>query len=366
MKYINLHENVNRKIKPVDSPALLYYIKTFQIGHLQEVVFSKELFLHKIRVGVIGVGHLGRFHTLNYAQIPELELVGVTDLDTEKAAHVAEEGRCEAFGEIDALLDSVDAVSVVVPTDHHFSVGKHVLEREIHCLIEKPITETVDQAQELIHLAEEKGVVLQVGHVERFNPAVRGLESMELKPRFIESHRLAPFNPRGTEVAVVLDLMIHDIDIILSLVKSPVQSVDASGVAVVSESVDIANARIRFENGCVANLTASRISQKKMRKMRLFQKDTYISVDFLQKFSGIYELTERKAGRDMVMGEIGVGDRKKQIVYLRPDVPEEGGLRVELEAFVRTVAGQHPPAVTGQEGKEALAVAIQVLEQIQK
>jgi len=322
--------------------------------------------LDKIRVGVIGVGHLGRFHTLNYAQIPEVELVGVTDLDAEKAAHVAAEGRCQALKDIDALLDAVDAVSVAVPTDHHFSVGKHVLERGIHCLIEKPITESVDQAQELIHLSEEQGVVLQVGHVERFNPAVRGLQGIELKPKFIESHRLAPFNPRGTEVAVVLDLMIHDIDIILSLVKSPIKSVDASGVAVVSESVDIANARIRFENGCVANLTASRISQKKMRKMRLFQKDTYISVDFLQKFSEIYELAEGKTDRAIIMGEIGVGDKKKQIVYLRPDVPEEGGLRVELEAFVLTVAGQKPAAVTGREGKEALAVAIQVLDQMQK
>ena len=320
--------------------------------------------MDKIRVGVIGTGHLGRFHTLNYAQIPEVELVGVTDLDFAKAQLVASEGRCEAFKDVDALLERVDAVSIVVPTDRHFEVGKYILERKIHCIIEKPITETVQQADSLIRLAEEKHLILHVGHVERFNPAIRILEGMEIAPRFIESHRLAPFNPRGTEVAVVLDLMIHDIDIILHLVKGQVASVDASGVAVVSDSVDIANARIRFENGCVANLTASRISQKKMRKMRLFQKDTYISVDFLQRVSEVYQLSDTDEKSDMVLDEIGIGNKKKRIIYQRPAVPEEQGLKSELEAFIHTVKGEQPPAVTGKEGKDALAIATRVLEQI--
>jgi predicted dehydrogenase len=347
------------KNKSVDYSVDMYYIKTFQNGQ-----FKQEYSLEKIKVGVVGTGHLGRFHTLNYAQIPDAELVGVTDLDFDKAQRVASEGRCEAFKDIDALLERIDAVSIVVPTDRHFEVGEYILERKIHCLIEKPITETVTQAENLIRLAEQKGLILHVGHVERFNPAIRVLEGMEITPRFIESHRLAPFNPRGTEVAVVLDLMIHDIDIILSVVKSPVVSVNASGVNVVSDSADIANARIRFENGCVANLTASRISQKKMRKMRLFQKDTYISVDFLQRVSEIYQLSDTDEKSDMVLDEIGIGDKKKRIVYQRPAVPEEQGLKSELEAFIRTIKGEHPPAVTGKEGKDALAVATRVLEQI--
>ena len=321
--------------------------------------------MDKVKVGVVGVGHLGRFHTLNYAQIQGAELVGVTDIDQEKARRVASEGQCEAFDNIKSLLKRVDAVSIVVPTDHHFDIGKRALERGKHCLIEKPITKSVNEADALIQLARNKGVTLQVGHVERFNPAMRVLEGMEIKPRFIESHRLAPFNPRGTEVAVVLDLMIHDIDVILSLVDSPVKSVDASGVAVVSNSIDIANARICFENGCVANLTASRISQKKMRKMRLFQKDTYITVDFLERTSEIFQLTEGEGEADNILGEIGVGERRRRIVYQHPEVPEEGGLLTELDTFIRTVKGGNPPAVSGEEGKAALVVAFLVLQEME-
>jgi len=321
--------------------------------------------LDRVKVGVVGSGHLGRFHTLNYAQIQEVELVGVTDIDQEKARRLALEGQCEAFENMESLLERVDAVSIVVPTNHHFDIGKLALERGKHCLIEKPITKNVIEAEELILLAKNKGVTLQVGHVERFNPAILVLEGMEIKPRFIESHRLAPFNPRGTEVAVVLDLMIHDIDIILSLVKGPVKSVDASGVAVVSNSIDIANARICFENGCVANLTASRISQKKMRKMRLFQRDTYITVDFLERTSEIYQLIEGEGESDNILGEIGVGERRRRIVYQRPEVPGEGGLLTELETFVKTVKGGNPPAVSGEEGKAALVVAFQVLQEME-
>lgn len=320
--------------------------------------------LEKVRVGVVGVGHLGRYHVLNYAQIPEVDLVGVTDLDREKAGSIASKSGCEPYENLEFLLERVEAVSIAVPTDHHFEVGKRVLERGIHCLIEKPITRNLEEADGLISISMDKGLVLQVGHVERFNPAMCALEGVETQPRFIESHRLAPFNPRGTEVAVVLDLMIHDIDIILSLVKSPIDRVDASGVAVVSDSVDIANARIRFENGCVANLTASRISQRKMRKMRLFQKDTYIAVDFLQKITEIFRLEKEGTKPEMILGEIGVGKRRKQVVYHRPEVSEEEGLRKELEAFVRTIRGESPLAVSGEEGRAALSVAMQVLEQI--
>lgn len=321
--------------------------------------------MKKVRVGVIGAGHLGRFHTLNYAQIPKADLVGVMDVDTEKAKNVAAEAQCKAFESLDALLNQVDAVSVVVPTDLHHEIGQKVMERGIHCLVEKPIAQDVKEAQDLIQKAKEKNVVFQVGHIERFNPAIRSLEAFTIQPQFIESHRLAPFNPRGTEVAVILDLMIHDIDIILYLVKSPVTKVDASGVAVVSETIDIANARIRFENGCVANLTASRISQKKMRKMRLFQKDTYIGVDFLNKQADVYQLTSNLVASDMVLGEMGVGDHKKHILYKQPEIPQKEGLRTELEIFLDTIEGcPSNEGVSGEEGKAALEIAMQVVKQI--
>lgn len=338
----------------------MYYIRTFQNGQL-----NGENDLKKVNVGVVGAGHLGRFHTLNYARIPEVELVGVTDIDMEKARSLASEVQCEAIENLDDLLDKVEAVSVVVPTHSHFEVGKRVFEQGVHCLMEKPITKTVEQAKELIRLAGAKGKIFQVGHVERFNPAIRVLEDMKIHPRFIESHRLAPFDPRGTEVAVVLDLMIHDIDVILNLVKSPVKHVDASGVAVVSDSIDIANARISFENGCVANMTASRISQKKMRKMRLFQKDTYIAIDFLERSTEIYRLAEGTSGSGISLGEIGAGDKKKQVVLDRPKVPEEGGLQTELEVFIQSVRGHLPQKVSGEEGLSALVVSLEILQQME-
>lgn len=321
--------------------------------------------MKKIRVGVIGAGHLGRFHTLNYAQIPEADLVGVMDVDKEKAERVAAEAQCNPFYSLEEILNQVEAVSVVVPTDLHHEVGQKVMDKGIHCLVEKPIAQNVKEAEDLVQMANDKGVVLQVGHIERFNPAIRALDEFNMQPQFIESHRLAPFNPRGTEVAVILDLMIHDIDIILYLVKSPITHVDASGVAVVSDTIDIANARIRFQNGCVANLTASRISQKKMRKMRLFQKDTYIGVDFLNKQADVYQLSGDENTSDMVLGEMGVGDKKKQILYKQPVIPEKEGLRTELEIFLDAVRGNpSKQGVSGKAGKAALEIAMKVIDQV--
>jgi predicted dehydrogenase len=320
--------------------------------------------LNRVKIGVIGVGHLGRFHALNYAQMPQVELIGVTDLNSAKAEQVAQEAHCKVYDSPSELLRYVQAVSVAVPTNRHHATGLEVLNRGVHCLIEKPIAKSLEEADNLIRLAREKGAILHVGHVERFNPALQALQGVALQPRFIEAHRLAPFNPRGTEVSVILDLMIHDIDIALYLVGSPVHRVDANGVAVVSGSADIANARIQFNNGCVANLTASRISQKKMRKMRFFQKDAYISVDFLEKVSEIYALESDQTESDMAL-ELGVGEKKKRVVYKRLDVPEKGGLRAELEAFAQTIQGQHPPAVTGEAGREALAVAINILSRME-
>ncbi len=338
---------------------MLHY--PYQSGHLNQL---KGYILENIKVGVIGVGHLGRFHALNYAQIPQADLVGVYDMDQSRARQVAEESRCKAYGSIEELLKNVDAVSVVVPTDKHFEIGKIVIAAKKHCLMEKPIASDLKEAEELLKRSEEAGITLQTGHVERFNPAYRALHDYHLAPRFIESHRLAPFNPRGTEVAVVLDLMIHDIDMILHLVKSPVVQVDASGVAVVSDTIDIANARLKFENGTVANLTASRISQKTMRKMRVFQKDAYVTIDFHQKAAEIYRLGDSCKDADMVMGEMGAGPNKRMIIYNKPDVSDALGLQIELDVFVNTLLGKSSQGVTAQEGINALKVAMQVLEQL--
>lgn len=338
----------------------------FTLNHLRpQMTFEKGLHLDKIKVGVIGTGHLGRFHALNYAQIPQADLVGVTDVDAVRAEDVALESRCRAFAHLEDLLDSVDAVSVAVSTDKHEEVCRRVLVQGVHCLVEKPISRTVKEADGLIALAKEKNRVLQVGHVERYNPAVLALNDFPLEPRFIEAHRLAPFNPRGTEVAVILDLMIHDIDLVLHFVQSPVDRVDANGVAVVSNSVDIANARIRFQNGCVANLTASRISQKKMRKMRLFQKDAYIAIDFLEKNTEIYQLESDISKAEMILGEIGIGANKRHVAYRRPEIFDVNGLRYELETFIRSVQGEKTNAVTGEDGRRALEVAMDILQKME-
>lgn len=322
--------------------------------------------MNNLKIGVIGVGHLGRFHALNYAQIPEVTLTGVYDADEDRAKLIADESQSKVYTTVESLLADVDAVSVAVPTDHHFDMVGQVLESNTHVLVEKPITQTVEEADKLISIADSRGLILHVGQIERFNPALSVLDRTELSPRFIEAHRLAPFNPRGTEVAVILDLMIHDIDVVLSLVQSPVASVDASGVAVVSDTVDIANARIRFENDAVANLTASRISQKKMRKMRLFQKDRYISVDFDTKSSEIYQLESDAAAADMVLGEIGIGENKKRITYQKPGTPEENNaLKIELQEFLKAVSGKPSLGVSGKEGRDALEVAQIILAKME-
>ena len=321
--------------------------------------------MEKVRVGVVGVGHLGRFHAQNYAQIAAADLIGVYDVDSETAQRVASEFGCDSFSDQGELLKQVDAVSVAVPTDLHFDVGRVVIEGGVHCLMEKPIAQDLKQADGLIRLAEEKGCILQVGHVERFNPAFRALEGVSLRPRFVDAQRLAPYTPRGTEVSVVLDLMIHDIDVVLHLVKSPIQSMDASGAAVVSDTVDIANARIRFENGCVANLATSRVSLEKVRMTRIFQDEAYIAVDFLDRVSEIYRLGVEASGDEKEVGEMGAGERKCKVLCRRPKAPQEGGLYRELEAFVQTILGEKPQAVTGEEARAALSVAMDVERMIE-
>ncbi len=302
-----------------------------------------------LRTAVIGVGYLGRFHAQKYAALPGSDLVAVADSDADTARQVAEECGTEAVSDYRDLLGRVDAVSIVVPTRLHYQVARDFLERGVHVLLEKPITTTVDEADALIALARDHGAVLQVGHLERFNAAVMALEKVLDRPMFIESHRLAAFKPRGTDVSVILDLMIHDIDIIQNLVRSPLAAVDANGVSVLTDAVDIANARLRFENGCVANVTASRVSMKAQRKMRLFQHNAYISVDFQDRILSVH----RKGEREMFPGVPEI--TSEESIFENSDA-----IRAEIEAFLTAIRDGTPPPVTGEDGRHALATALKI------
>jgi len=321
-----------------------------------------------LSISVIGAGHLGSLHARMLSQIDGAKLAGVFDIDSAKASGLAQELNTRAFHTLEEALNSAEAVSIASTTRSHSEIARLALEHRRHVFIEKPITETIDQAKMLVALAEKNDRKIQVGHIERFNPAILALEAYPLHPLFIESHRLAQFNPRGADVAVVLDLMIHDIDLILSLVKSKVTRIDANGVAVVSDSADIANARLQFENGCVANVTASRISQNRMRKMRLFQKDAYISIDFAQGLAEVFRLvdeTDPNVKSTMLLGKIDQGTRKRAIIYEQPEIREVNALKHELELFVRCVRENVEPPVTGQDGVQALEVAAEILKMIE-
>ncbi|MDP4200253.1 MAG: Gfo/Idh/MocA family oxidoreductase [Bacteroidota bacterium] len=321
-----------------------------------------------LKIGVAGVGHLGRVHTKLWKEVDAVELVGLYDENRAIASAVANEYKTQDFDSLEALLDNVDAVSIVTPTQSHYAIAEAAIARGKHVLIEKPMTTTTEQAKSLIEQARTQNVKIQVGHVERFNPALLAAEPYLNDPRFFESHRMAQFKPRGTDVAVVLDLMIHDIDVILSLVKSPVKSIDASGVAVVSTELDIANARIKFENGGVANVTASRISQNPMRKLRIFEKDAYLSLDFGAKSVDVFRLIDENTqsygkpkGLTMKLGEIEKGDVPRSIIYEKPEVRDINPLKYELELFRDAIARDTRPVVSGEDGLRALEVAEQIL-----
>ncbi len=320
--------------------------------------------MQRIKVGVIGVGHLGEHHTRIYSELPRAELVGIYDADLEKARSKAEKYKTAHFEELDHLIQKVEAISLVVPTSSHYEVAKKVLNQGIHILIEKPITETVQQAEELIRIAKQKNLILQVGHIERFNPALKAIENIKLEPKFIESHRLSSFQERGTDVAVILDLMIHDLDLILYLVKDKIKSVEAAGVSVITQTEDIANARITFENGCVANITTSRISARPMRKLRIFQKNAYFSLDLLEKSAETYRLVEaedKEAYMDKtVIGQIPLEKTGKTVIYEKPEIKKEDMLTSELSSFLQAVAAKTSPLVTGEQAKEALGLAIKI------
>jgi len=309
-----------------------------------------------LRVAVIGVGYLGRFHAQKYRQVvgsalTGSNLIGVVDADADTARRVAAELQVEAFTDHRELLGRVDAVSIAVPTPLHFQVARDFLEQGVHVLVEKPITTTVAEAQELIDLATRKQCVLQVGHLERFNPAIVAAAGILKTPRFVESHRLAPFKQRGTDVSVVLDLMIHDIDLIQELVGAPIVSIDASGAAIFSKDLDIANARIRFANGCVANTTASRVSLKQERKIRLFQDDAYLSIDLQQKILTVI----RKKGDAPV-------ESPAQVAIEEQSFDQGDALLDEITAFLKAIREGTPPIVTGEQGKRALETATRIAE----
>lgn len=325
--------------------------------------------MEKLKTGIIGAGHLGRLHAKMLIAIPNCSLVGVYDVNELKSKALSEEFGTGIYQKPEELLDHVDAVSIAATTSAHYDIARLCLQKGKHVFIEKPITATISQAEEIVKLAADNNLNLQVGHIERFNPALVSLEEFILEPLFIQTDRLAQFNPRGTDVAVVLDLMIHDIDIILSLIKSNVKQIDASGVAVVSDSIDIANARIQFENGAVANVTASRISQKKMRKMRIFQKDNYISLDFISGVSEVYRLVpmDQDTGTGTLsFGEIGIGEKKKRIIFEQPEIKEINALQYELQLFVDSVMNHTKPVVSGVDGLRALRVAEQILQKIEE
>ncbi len=304
------------------------------------------------KLGVIGVGYLGRFHALKYSAMDNVQLVGVADPDVERCKEIAEECQCAYFSNYEELLEQVDAVSIVVPTSIHYKVAKKCLLNNIDVLVEKPFTTTLDEADELIDLAQKNNCILQVGHLERFNPAVIAMEPLLTHPLFIEAHRIATFKPRGIDVDVVLDLMIHDIDIILSIVKAPIKQIHTVGSPVMTDLTDIANARLIFENGCTANVTVSRISMDNMRRMRIFQPRRYLSVDFGKKEVMSIELKENQ------QGDFPLPDIKKH------GFSEKDTLELELTDFVQHVKNRTKPKVSGVEGRRALDVALQVVTQI--
>jgi len=324
--------------------------------------------MNMLKIGVLGAGHLGKIHIRCIKEIDKYDLIGFFDPDDTNSALAEKEFGIKRWKAIDELIDAVDVVDIVTPTISHFECASRALKKCRHVFIEKPIVTSLEEAHELIKIAGEANVKVQVGHVERFNPAFLAAEPYFNRPMFIETHRLSMFNPRGTDVPVILDLMIHDIDIVLSVVKSHIRKISASGVAVVSDSPDIANARIEFNNGCVANLTASRISLKNMRKSRFFQRDAYISVDFLKKELEVVRIQD--AGQQDASGafilDFGPGKEPKQISFDKPPIQSTNAIKTELESFYFSIINNTLPSVTIIDGYSALEVAYKIISKIQQ
>jgi predicted dehydrogenase len=318
-----------------------------------------------LKVGIFGVGHLGKFHLNNWKNIPDVEVIGFFDPNNDNAAEVIKEYGIKRYSDEAELIAHVDIIDVVTPTHLHYEVCEQAIKNGKHVFVEKPMANTIEEGKAIVEMVKEANVKLQVGHVERFNPAYTALKNASLNPLFIEVHRLAQFNPRGTEVSVILDLMIHDIDIILSIVKSSVKSISASGVAVLTDTPDIANVRIEFHNGCVANLTSSRISMKKMRKIRLFQKDAYIGIDFLEKNTEIIKL-KKPEDEDGFSFDIETHQGTKTISISNPVVQDGNAILAELTSFVNAIKNDTPTEVSEIDGFLAMEVAHQILDKINK
>lgn len=321
---------------------------------------------NKIRIGVIGTGHLGKMHLKNIKELETelgyIKLAGAFDTDEVKVKEASEKFHLRAYKSLDEISEDIDAALIVTPTSTHFEIAAELIKRDKHIFIEKPVTSVLEEAYKLKEMLSGRNLNVQIGHIERFNPALLAVEKHELKPLFIESHRLSTYNPRGTDVSVIQDLMIHDIDLILSLIKSEVENIEASGVALISGSIDIANARIKFTNGSVANITASRISQKKMRKMRIFQKNAYISLDFQENIAEVFRLTETSKTSFFNFRKIKIPDSDMSILYEKPEIKEKNPMKTEQRRFFESIKNLTPPIVTIDDGIRALKVAEEIIK----
>ena len=321
----------------------------------------------QVNIGVIGVGHLGVHHASHLTKIKNANFVGLFDSNTQRAEEISKRLNTKSFDSIDSLLENVEALSIVTPTPTHRSVAEKCIKKGKHVFIEKPITSSVDDAEYLIELANKHSTIIQVGHIERFNPALLALSNLEIEPKYIEVHRMAPFTSRGTDVPVVLDLMIHDIDLILSFISSPVEEIYANGISIMTNSVDIANARIKFENGSIANITSSRVAKDRVRKIKMFQQDLYVTIDFLAGISEVYKAmgaTQNDPEAIMSAPLVGADGKHRQIFYEKPTVKKTDALKAELKNYINAVLGKEKPMVDGFAGKQALDVAIKIHDKI--
>ena len=319
-----------------------------------------------VKIGVIGVGHLGQHHAKHYKNLPECDMIGIFDVDDTQSTRISKKYNIPSYSALESLLDRVDAVSIVTPTRHHSSVAKLCIEREKHVFIEKPITQTLEQADKLLKIAKQKNVLIQVGHIERLNPALTALKPFSISPKFIELQRLAHYTSRGTDVPVVLDKMIHDIDILLSLVHSPVESIQAKGLSILTNSVDVAHARIRFENGTVASIMSSRIAKNDVRKIKLFQLELYATIDLFAQTTEVYRVLEdEKQGSPSALIEpFDYDDKSLYISYEKPTLEKKDLLKVELKNFISSIKGTETSIVSGVEGRDALQVALKIQNKI--
>ena len=319
-----------------------------------------------INIGVIGVGHLGEHHAKHYSKMPGINLVGVYDIDLKRSAYIAEKYKTIVFTDLKKLIDSVNALSIVTPTSNHYETAKLCIINEKHVFIEKPITVNLKQADILLKLALENSVIIQVGHIERLNPALLALKKYDIHPTFLEIQRLAPYTSRGSDVPVVLDKMIHDIDILLSVVKSDVHSLDAAGMSIITNSLDIAQARIKFKNGTVASLMSSRIAQNDVRKIKLFQKNLYSTIDLLKGSTEVYKVEENKKSSSDVLKSVEFqrNGQKSFITYMRPNLEKHDALELELKNFLHSITGKEKPIVDGKSGRDALSLALKIQKKI--